>query len=162
MDRKWNIWDQMQRMQEEMDRVFEGFTGFGPFGIYRSREALPSHTESDIVCSNYKRPLADMWETDKDVLATLEIPGVTKEDIDINVVGDSLEITVEKKEELKEEDKKQGMYRLERRYGGYYRNISLPENVDPDKIKATYANGVLELRMPKVKSRKKGRSIKVN
>ncbi len=162
MDRTWNIWDQMQRMQEEMDRMFEGFTGFGPFEIYRSREALPSHTESDIACSNYKRPLADMWETDKDVLATLEIPGVTKEDIDINVVDDSLEIKVEKKEELKEEGKKQGMYRLERRYGGYYRTMSLPENVDPDKIKATYENGVLELRMPKVKSRKKGGSIKVN
>ena len=162
MKRTWNIWDQMQIMQEEMDRMFEGFTGFGPFEINRSREALPSQTGSDIASSNYKQPLADIWETDKDVLATLEIPGVKKEDIDINIVDDSLKIKVEKKEEIEEEDKKQGMYRIERRYGGYYRNISLPENVDPNKINATYANGVLELRMPKVKSRKKGRSIKVN
>ena len=162
MDRKWNIWDQMQRMQEEMNRMFEGFTGFGPYRIYKSKEALPSYNESDIECSNYKQPLADMWETDKDVLATLEIPGVNKEDIDINITEDSLEIKVEKKDEFREEDKKQGMYRLERRYGGYYRNIYLPENVDPNKIKATYTNGVLELRMPKVKTHKKGRSIKVN
>ena len=162
MDQRWNIWDQMRRMQEEMDRMFEGFSGFEPFGTARTQEALPSHTGSNIVYSNYKQPLADMWETDKEVLATLEIPGIKKEDIEINVENRNLEIKVEKKDEYKEEDKKQGLYRLERRYGGYYRNISLPENVDPDKIKATYTNGVLELRMPKDKVQKKGRSIKVN
>ncbi len=162
MDSNWNIRDQMRRMQEETDKLFEGFAGFQPFGTYRYREVLPSHTESEIVCNNYKQPIADMWETDKDVLATIEIPGVQKEDININLEKDSLEIRVEKKDEFKEEDKKHGIYRLERRYGGYYRNMSLPENVDPNKIKATYANGVLELRMPKVKSHKNGRSIKVN
>lgn len=162
MDRKWNIWDQMRRMQEDMDKMFEGFSGFEPFGTYRQSEALPSHTGNDIICNSYKQPLADMWETDKDVLATIEIPGVQKEDININVENDSLEINVGKKDEFKEEDKKQGMYRLERRYGGYYRSITLPKNIDPNKIKATYANGVLELRMPKANIHKKGRSIKVN
>ena len=162
MDRKWSIWEQMRRMQEEMDRLFEGFADFQPFGTYRNQEALPSHTGNEIVYNNYKQPLADMWETDKDVLATIEIPGVKKDDININIEDDRLEIKVEKKDEFKEEDKKRGMYRLERRYGGYFRTMPLPETVDPNKIKATYSNGVLELRMPKTKVHKKGRSIKVD
>ena len=63
---------------------------------------------------NFRKPLTDIWETENEVVASIEIPGVDKKDIDINLTEDKLEIKVEKKHE--KEDKKKGMYRLERSY----------------------------------------------
>jgi HSP20 family protein len=63
--------------------------------------------------------------------------------------------------ECKDEDKKRGMYRYERKYSGFYRFIALPDGVDTDSIKASYKNGVLEVRVPKTEEKKKSRKVKV-
>ncbi|RMF07258.1 Hsp20/alpha crystallin family protein [Candidatus Woesearchaeota archaeon] len=162
--RRSTLWDEFIRMQEEMDRLFETFFRGSPF-FRRSSAGTPllegpsRRAETGIVESDYRQPLTDIWETDKEVVATVELPGVDKKDIQINATDDGIEIKVEKKDEKKEE--KKGMFRLERVYSGFYRFIPLPANVNADKTAATYKNGVLELRVPKVKA-KKGREIKVN
>lgn len=81
------------------------------------------------------------------------MPGLEKQDININVTEDRLEISAETKHEEKKEEKDY-IYR-ERRSGSYYRAISLPSPVDPDKSKATYNNGILEIKMPKTEVKKK-------
>ena len=156
IDVVWTIWDEMKRIQGEMDRMFNRFfTATEPFG-FASTPMLPSSSITDIVRSNYRQPLSDIWETDKEIIVTVELPGVDKKDIQVNLTSDGLEIRVEKKDEYKEEDKKRGMYRLERSYSGFYRHFTLPKNiVDTEKIKATYKNGVLELRIPKRKVEEK-------
>lgn len=81
------------------------------------------------------------------------MPGLEKQDIKINVTEDTLEIATETKHEEKKEEK--GYIYRERRSGSYYRAISLPSPVDPDTSKASYENGVLEIKMPKTEVKKK-------
>jgi HSP20 family protein len=92
-------------------------------------------------------------ESDKEIITTAEMPGLEKQDIKINVTEDMLEISAETKQEEKKEDK--GYIYRERRSGSYYRAISLPSTVDSDNSKATYENGVLEIKMPKTEVKKK-------
>ncbi len=156
MRKRHTIWDEMQRIQEEMNSLFNNFWDFEP----EDTKLLSGPVESREI-SKYRQPLADIWETDNEVIATLEMPGVDKNDIQINVNENNLEIKVEKKQE--KEDKKKGMYRLERSYKGFYRRFSLPTNVKADKANATYKNGVLEIKIPKSKEEKeKTKQIKVN
>ncbi len=103
--------------------------------------------------AEYREPFIDVIETDKEVIATAEMPGLEKQDIKINVTEDRLEISAETKHEEKKEEK--GYVYRERRSGAYYRAISLPSPVDPDKSKASYKNGVLEIKMPKTEVKKK-------
>ena len=87
------------------------------------------------------------------MIATAEMPGLEKQDIKINVSEDRLEISAETQREEKKEEK--GYIYRERRSGSYYRAITLPSPVDSDKSKASYKNGVLEIKMPKTEIKKK-------
>ena len=87
------------------------------------------------------------------------MPGVDKKDIKVNVTKDSIEIKAEKKKEVKEEDKKKGMFRHERSFAGFYRSFALPNNVDADKANAEYKDGVLKITVPKLKIEEKKKKL---
>ena len=92
---------------------------------------------------------------------TIEIPGVPKENIKLNVKDNELEIRAESRKEKKEVKKDSRVF--ERTYAGFYRLIPLPAEVDASKTNATYNHGVLEVKMPKAQHEKrKGIEIKVN
>ncbi|ALS27525.1 Hsp20/alpha crystallin family protein [Paenibacillus cisolokensis] len=96
----------------------------------------------------------DVHETDDEIVATCELPGLEKkEDIDIDVQGNVLTVsgTVNRSHEVKEEQ----IYHQERFYGRFQRSITLPAAVNEDAVKASYKNGVLEIRMPKLQQPKK-------
>lgn len=114
---------------------------------------LPSGERGEAVPAEYREPFIDVIETDKEVIATAEMPGLEKQDIKINLTEDRLEISAETKREEKREEK--GYVYRERRAGSYYRAISLPSSVDPNNAKASYKNGVLEIKMPKTEIKKK-------
>jgi HSP20 family protein len=77
----------------------------------------------------------------------MDLPGVKKDDIEIRVDGNLLQIRAERKfEDEKSQDK---YYRLERFYGVFQRSFTLPDKVDPEKLKAKYENGVLTITLPK-------------
>lgn len=102
---------------------------------------------------SFRRGIAapvNVAETDKDFLATIEIPGLDEKDIDVQILGDMLVITGERKWD--QEKKGKEYHRVESQYGSFRRAIRLPESVrkDPESIAATYAKGMLEIRMPKV------------
>lgn len=141
-------WDDFRRFEEMMNRMFEEFRGRPS-----RRRLLSSGERGAIVPAEYREPFIDVIETDKEVIATAEMPGLEKPDIKINVTEDRLEISAETKMEEKKEEK--GYVYRERRSGSYYRAISLPSPVDPDKSKASYKNGVLEIKMPKTEVKKK-------
>ncbi len=158
----YSIWDDMRKMQEQMDMMFESFFGQDPF--FRGSHELiasPNNREKGLVQTNYRQPLTDIHETDKEFIATIELPGVEKKDIQINATDEGIDIKVEKKEEKKDNDKKEGMYRLERSYTGFYRHIPTPDGVDVNKMNASYKNGVLELKMPKISAKKKAKQISI-
>jgi len=141
-------WDDFRRFEEMMNRMFENFSG-----KTTSRRLLSSGERGAVVPSEYREPFIDVMESDKEIIATAEMPGLEKQDIKINVTEDMLEISAETKQEEKKEEK--GYIYRERRSGSYYRAISLPSPVDPDNSKATYENGVLEIKMPKTEVKKK-------
>lgn len=94
-------------------------------------------------------PSLDMYETDNEIVVKAELPGLTSKDIDITVNEDSLTIKGERR--LSDEVKEENYYRLERRYGMFQRVVPLPSPILKDKVKATFREGVLEIKMPKTK-----------
>lgn len=97
-------------------------------------------------------PRIDMFEEKDELVMRTELPGIKKEDIDIQLEGDRLVIKAEKKEETLSEDT--NYYTCERRFGQYQRSVSLPFPVEADKISTTFENGLLEIRLPKAEELK--------
>lgn len=98
-------------------------------------------------------PVLDVYEQKDDLIVKAEIPGLTKDEIDISLDGDTLTIKGEKKKE--EEVKEENYYRCERAYGAFSRSIELPVAVQTDKVNASFKNGVLEIRLPKTEEARK-------
>ncbi len=92
-------------------------------------------------------PAVDVAETKDEIVVKVEAPGMDEKDISVTLSGDNLMIKGEKKSEKEEKDKH--FHRIERCYGSFQRVIGLPVSVDQEKIKADYAKGVLEIRLPK-------------
>ena len=95
----------------------------------------------------------DIFEEGDNFVVKAEIPGLKKEDIEVNLTGDMITISGEKKKEEKVE--KKDYYRVERSYGSFTRSFRLPKEVQTDKAKATFKDGVLEVKVPKTEEAKK-------
>jgi len=105
-----------------------------------------------------REPAIEVYEEKDDVVVKAEVPGMKKEDLEINLSGDTLTIKGEKKQE--EEVKQKGYYYSERSYGSFHRTIDLPKEVQTEKAKATFKDGVLEVRLPKTEDAKR-KEVKV-
>lgn len=116
-------------MDEMFDRLLKGFD-VAPFGILEERPFVPS---------------IDVVENDGILKAVVELPGMDEKDVEVVLMGDTLTIKGEKKEEKKE--KMEGYYCSERTYGSFHRVITLPKEVDPEKVEARFKNGVLTVEM---------------
>jgi len=92
-------------------------------------------------------PALDIAERDDAIVVEAELPGMSAEDIDISVEGDTLIIRGEKMQQR--EEKGETYYHTERRYGSFKRTIPLPSTVEADKIEATHKDGVLKITLPK-------------
>lgn len=87
------------------------------------------------------------WETENDVVYAFDLPGLAEDEISIEVADDTLTVTGERRRVTEEQGER--FFRYERRYGSFSRAVGLPAGVDDAKIEASYANGVLEVRVPK-------------
>jgi len=101
-------------------------------------------------------PAIDVAEEENAIVIRAEIPGCKAEDIDISVYGNTLTISGEKK--LSEEKKEKGFYHVESTYGSFRRELTLPTDVDQDKIDATCKDGVLSITLPKAE---KAKAVKI-
>ena len=132
----------------EFDKLFSSMLDYEDFEepyLPYSNRMLAKRSPGD-----YYKPMIDYYEDDKEFIATIELPGVNREDIEVSIGDDNqLEIKVEKRDEAKVEDKKKGFYKYQKNYSGFYRTVPLPDNIDRDSIKASYKNGVLELKIAK-------------
>ncbi|MFQ6105515.1 MAG: Hsp20/alpha crystallin family protein [Candidatus Hydrothermarchaeaceae archaeon] len=152
---RWDPYDEIRKIERRMNKIFEDFWSGGP--------KLLGSGKGDVILyegalSGYREPFTDIIETEKEVVVTAEIPGVEKEDIKINTTEDRIKITAEARHEKREE--KEGYVRRERGYESFYRVLALPAEVEAEKAKATYKNGILEVVLPKAKTARKTR-IKV-
>ena len=130
----------MTRLHGDIDDLFDSFfRGLDrPFAGYKAWPAI------------------DVAEEDDAIVVRAEVPGCKAEDIDISVYGNTLTISGEKK--LSEEKKEKGYYHVESTYGSFRRELTLPTDVDQDKIDATCKDGVLSITLPKAE---KAKTVKV-
>lgn len=115
---------------------------------------------SDAVATrqNAFSPSIDISETDKQYMIDVEVPGMRKEDIDLNIENNTLTISGERKFEKKEDNKQ--YHRVESHYGSFSRSFTLPENVKVDSISASYNNGILNITVDKSEQQMK-KQIKI-
>ena len=137
---------ELSRWEPDMDRMFEDFLGRRrwPFWPERWRPAAGMKMTP---------PAVDLYEEKDEIVVKAELPGMEKDNIEVNLSDNRLTIKGEKKQE--EEVKKEGYYRSERSYGSFVRSLELPREVQTDKVKAAFKNGILEIRLPKTEEAKK-------
>jgi len=140
-------------VRDEMDRLFDDFkSGFESFLI--SPKAAGIHV--------IRTPVVDLLDEGKEYKIHAEMPGINKEDLNIEVSEGEVEISAETKAEKKEEDKEAGYIRRERRYSKYYRRIPLPEAVKVENAEAELKDGILTITLPKILTPEtKGKKIQV-
>jgi HSP20 family protein len=92
-------------------------------------------------------PDVDIFEDGGDIVVKAELPGIKKDDLEVTLTDDDITISGEKRKE--EKIKKKGYYKWERSYGSFCRTFSLPAKIQSDKVRSTFKDGVLEIRMPK-------------
>ena len=97
-------------------------------------------------------PVCDLRETESEYIVRAELPGVSREDVKISLINNTLHIRGEKKQET--EDRKGNWHHVERSYGAFERTFALPTAVSNDKIRAKFMNGVLEIVVPKTEEAK--------
>ena len=112
-------------------------------------------------------PRVDVAEDDQSVTLSAELPGVDEHDIDVSLVGDQLTIKGEKRSEHEDKKEREGhvLHRVERSYGAFQRTLTLPYRVEPDRITATFKDGVLKIILPKpadAQAQTQGHKIAIN
>lgn len=111
--------------------------------------------------SGMTTPRVDLFQTEKDVVVKAEIPGVSKEDLNVHIDDNVIRLSGQTKRD--DEYKDENIYRAERYYGSFSRAIPLPVAVKPEQAKAEYRDGVLTIRVPKAEPAKSsGRRIEIN
>ena len=139
---RWEPVRELSSLQNEMNRLFNAFfetpaTGGGGGNGGTMRRWLPA---------------MDLVETDEHFVLRADLPGLTENDVNIELEDNVLTVSGERKTE--HEDKREGFYRVERSFGQFRRSLSLPEGVDAEGISANFDKGVLEVRIPKPEERK--------
>jgi HSP20 family protein len=124
-------------LRDEIDRMFDGFL---------STRSLPTAGFDTLT------PPVDVEETTDAFIVRADLPGVSQKDVKVNFAGDTLTLRAERK---RENEKREGsMHRTERFYGAFERSFTLSSPVRGDQIKASYRDGVLEIRVPKAEEAK--------
>lgn len=126
-------WEPLRDLESMFDRYARGMDW-----SKEGREFMPTGDWS---------PQIDISETDKEFIIKAEIPDVKKDDVKIDV--DNGVLTIHGKREQEKEEKGEKFHRVERYYGSFVRSFSLPENVDENKIDASFKDGMLNLRLKK-------------
>jgi len=115
--------------------------------IQRQMERLLDNRLADLPAGFDFSPSADLQENQDEYLLKVDIPGIKKEDVTIEVSGNELTVRGERQDERRE--KKGKRYFSETRYGSFFRSVNLPEKIDEKNVKAHYKQGVLEVKIPK-------------
>jgi HSP20 family protein len=137
----------LERFADEMDRVF------GDFGLGRGSMAVRSS-------ESFWAPDIDVFHRNNELVVRADLPGLSREDIKVDVTEDRVTIQGERRHD--QEETREGVYRAERSYGSFYREVLLPPGAMSDQAKATFRDGVLEIVMPAPpESARRGRRLEI-
>lgn len=137
---RWDPFEEMTTLRNRMDRLWSRMTA-----------------DDETALANWS-PTSDVLETKDEIVIKAELPGIDEKNVDVEIENGVLTIKGDRKAEKETEEK--GYRRVERSYGSFLRSFTLPTNVEPEKIFASFTNGLLEVHLPK-KEGAKPRTIKV-
>ena len=132
---RWDPVRDLDSFQSDFNRLFDSFFGARP-GTEAGRWM----------------PAMDLVETDDHLVLRADLPGLDKDDVEIELKDDVLTISGGRKAE--HEERQDGFHRIERSYGSFARSLTLPKGIDADQVQAEFEKGVLEVRIPKPAERK--------
>jgi HSP20 family protein len=141
----WEPFEDLRKMHEEMDSLFGR--------VFRTPQLIG---EKGLVT---RVPVSGVKETEKSIIAQFELPGIPKENIELNVTEDSIEVRGRQKKE--KEVKNKGVYSYQASSSEFYRKIPLPTEVKPDQANAIFKDGLLKVEIPKRKEIEHKKSKKV-
>jgi HSP20 family protein len=136
---RWDPFREMSALQERMNRLISDFRTRTPFG-------------EEEMAQGAWIPAVDIYETKDSIMLNVELPGVTKEDMSLEVKDNTLTIKGEKK--LEKDVKEENFHRMERTYGSFVRSFTLPNTVHQERVKAKFRDGILEITLPKAEEAK--------
>jgi len=131
---RWDPFRDLISIQDRMNRLFD-------------QTLARTRGEEEGISASTWMPAVDIYETADRVVMKAELPGLTREDIEINVRDNTLSLRGERK--FEKEVKEENYLRIERAYGSFQRSFTLPATIHQDKIRAVFKDGVLELSLPK-------------
>ena len=143
---RWDPFRNMSDMQGQVNRLFDSFLG------------RPAATTTAPAVRTWA-PVLDIHETKDELVLNFELPGVTDKDVSLSITGDLL--TLKGERTANRDVKDESVYHGERVYGKFERSVQLPMPVQADKVKATYRDGVLEVKLPKAEE-VKPKAIKID
>ena len=137
---RWEPARELNTIQNEMNRLFNTFF-----------ETAPAQG-NDSAAGRRWIPAMDLAENEHDFVLRVDLPGLSEDDVNIELEDNVLTISGQRKAE--HEERKEGYYRVERTFGRFSRSLTLPEGIDPEKVDAHFDRGVLEVTIPKPEQRK--------
>jgi HSP20 family protein len=132
---RWEPTREVDSLQSEVNRVFDAFFGNGSGS--RTRRWVPA---------------MDLVETDDHLVLRADLPGLSRDDVEIEIKDGVLTVAGERRAD--HEEKSEGFYRVERAFGRFSRSLTLPDGIDADSVTADFSDGVLEVRIPRPEQRK--------
>jgi HSP20 family protein len=141
---RWEPFREFSTLQDRMNRLF--------------RETQGNSQDESLTSSSFA-PAVDVYEDEHNVTLKIEVPGIDEKDIDVRIENNTLTVHGERK--IEKEEKEENYRRVERQYGSFTRTFNLPPTVDPEKVRADYDKGVLQITLPK-KAEAKPKQVKVN
>lgn len=131
--KKWDPFKDLLSIQERMNRLFEA-------ALSRSDVAALGDYAAWV-------PLADVYETEENLVIFIELPGLREDEIDISISGNTLTIRGERK--MDKELQKESYHQIERAYGAFSRRLDIPPGMETGKVSASFKDGILTLSVPR-------------
>lgn len=136
---RWDPFREMSALQERMNRLFSDVRAQAP-------------VRGEEIVQGAWVPAVDIFETNEAIVLKAELPGITAQDISVEVKDNTLTLKGENK--FEKEVKEENYHRVERSYGSFQRAFTLPGTIHQEKVKAKFKDGILEITLPKVEEAK--------
>jgi HSP20 family protein len=172
-----NIFEEMRRMEEEMNKIFNSTHGFDRTNKMpmieenkesknaEEKENLPvqpvKSTQSIHSMPRHRIPVCHIAETETKVIAAIELPGIDKKDIELNITDNYIELKTQAKKEQKLEEMKKNQHSYTVSSFQYHARTAFPVSVDAEKAEAEYNNGMLRIEIPKKDSGRNTRRLEI-
>ncbi len=157
-DKKQHIKDEVSKFKDSLSKTFDNV-----FSDKFELDLSTISTRFDKDLKGMRSPVLDFYEKSKtNYQVDVELPGLSQEDVEVEVKSGVLIIKGNRDEKVREEDEEKGIFKVERSHVGFFRSVTLPRDVDEKKVKASFENGLLSITLGREKQDSKKKLVKIN